>query len=160
VTLPAVPEDVRLTSTGLRLTNPDMTWEAFEALCETLGQHYATVREADWALKFAIGDAIVQGEALFGERSYQAFEHFGMSEEVMRECARVAQRVAPSIRRARVPWAQHRAVAAQEPVRQRELLKQVAEESMSHHQLRDVLRNGAEPRAQSTCRCCGRAFGE
>ena len=50
----------------------------------------------------------------------------------------MSQRVAPSgARRARVPWSQHRAVAAQPPDRQRELLKAVAEEGMSHHELRD-----------------------
>lgn len=147
-----------LSSTGLRLKDPNMSYEAFEGLCSYLGQSYATVKEADWALKFAIGDAIVQGEALFGARSYQAFEKFGLSEETKRECARVSERVPPSVRRARVPWSQHRAVAAQPPDRQRELLRRVAAEGMSHHQLRDELRNGAEPRAQEKCRCCGRSF--
>jgi hypothetical protein len=151
-----VPEDVRLSSTGLRLTNPSMTYEAFEDLCTYLGESYATVKEADWALKFAIGDAIVQGENLFHARAYQAFERFGISEETMKECARVSERVAPSVRRARVPWSQHRAVAAQPPDRQRELLKRVAEEHLSHHALREEIRNGAEPRAQEVCPSCGR----
>ena len=158
MTLPAVTEDYTLSSTGLRLRDPNMQYEEFESLCQYLGDSYATVHNAQGALKFAIGDAIVQGEALFGERSYQAFEKFGLSEEVLRDCARVSQRVAPSTRRARVPWSQHRAVAAQPPERQRELLKAVAEEGMSHHALRDTLRNGAEPRAQESCRCCGRRF--
>jgi hypothetical protein len=134
-----------------------MTYEDFEGLCALLGEQFAMVKGAEGALKWAIGDAIVQGEALFGHRSYQAFEKFGLSEEVLKDCARVSQRVAPSVRRARVPWSQHRAVAAQPPDRQRELLKAVAEEGMSHHELRGVLRNGQEPRAQS-CRCCGRAY--
>jgi hypothetical protein len=98
---------------------------------------------------------VVQGEALFGEQSFQAFERFGLSEETMRECARVSQRVAPSVRRARVPWSQHRAVAAQPPDRQRELLRRVADEHLSHHQLREEIRNGA-PAQESNCRCCGR----
>ena len=133
-----------------------MTYESFEGLCSYLGESYSTVKEADWAIKWAVGDAINQGEALFGERSYQAFEQFGMTEEVMRECARVSQRIAPSVRRARVAWSKHRAVAAQPPERQRELLRQVAEEGISHHALRDALRNGVEPRAVTVCRCCGR----
>jgi hypothetical protein len=149
-------ESYTLSSTGLRLRDPEMSYETFADLCGWLGEQYATVKEADWALKFAIGDAVVQGEALFGEQSFQAFERFGLSEETMRECARVSQRVAPSVRRARVPWSQHRAVAAQPPDRQRELLKRVAEEHLSHHALREEIRNGAEPEALSTCRCCGR----
>jgi hypothetical protein len=148
-------ESYTLSSTGLRLRDPEMSYEAFEELCDWLGAQYATVKEADWALKFAIGDAVVQGEALFGEQSFQAFERFGLSEETMRECARVSQRVAPSVRRARVPWSQHRAVAAQPPDRQRELLRRVADEHLSHHQLREEIRNGAPAQAQ-TCRCCGR----
>jgi hypothetical protein len=148
-------ESYTLSSTGLRLRDPEMSYEAFEELCDWLGAQYATVKEADWALKFAIGDAVVQGEALFGEQSFQAFERFGLSEETMRECARVSQRVAPSVRRARVPWSQHRAVAAQPPDRQRELLRRVADEHLSHHQLREEIRNGAEAKA-GTCRCCGR----
>jgi hypothetical protein len=153
-----VPEDVRLSSTGLRLTDPDMTYEAFAELCEWLGAQYATVKEADWALKFAIGDAIIQGEALFKAEAFQAFEKFGLSEEVMKECARVSERLAPSVRRARVPWSQHRAVAAQPPDRQRELLRRVAEEHLSHHALREEIRNGAEPQASTVCRCCGRSL--
>ena len=152
----AVQEPWDLSSIGLRLRDPNMTYETFEGLCEYLGESYSTVQEANWALKFAIGDAIIQGEALFGHRSYQAFERFGMSEEVQRECARVSERVPRSSRRKRVPWSLHRAVAAQEPRRQKELLRQVAEEGLSHHALRDELRNGAEPRQQTTCRCCGR----
>lgn len=155
MTVPAVQEDYRLSSTGLRLTNPDMSYEAFSELCGWLGDQYATVKEADWALKFAIGDAIVQGEELFKASAYQAFERFGLSEETMRECARVSQRVSPSVRQARVPWSQHRAVAAQPPDRQRELLRRVAAEGLSHHQLRDELRNGV-PTPERTCRCCGR----
>ncbi len=158
MTLPAPTEDYTLSSTGLRLRNPNMTYEALEELCKYLGESYATVKEADWALKFAIGDTIVQAEALFGHRSYQAFEGFGLSEEVLRDCARVAQRVPQRTRRARVPWSQHRAVAAQPPDRQRELLRQVAEEGMSHHALRDVLRNGQELRAATVCRCCGKSL--
>jgi hypothetical protein len=48
MTLPAVSEDYALSSTGLRLR--DMTYEAFEGLCEYLGESYATVKQADTAL--------------------------------------------------------------------------------------------------------------
>jgi hypothetical protein len=155
VTLPAPIEDVRLTSTGLRLTDPEMSYETFADLCGWLGAQYATVKEADWALKFAIGDAIIQGEALFKAEAFQAFERFGLSEETMKECARVSERVAPSVRRTRISWSHHRAVAHQPPDRQRELLKRVADEHLTHNQLREEIRNGA-PAKTGTCRCCGR----
>jgi hypothetical protein len=157
MSVPAVPESYTLSSTGLRLRDPNMEYGEFENLCSYLGESYATVKQADTALKWAIGDAIVQGEALFKAAAFQAFERFGLSEETMRECARVAERVAPSVRRARVPWSQHRAVAAQPPDRQRELLKRVAEEHLSHASLREHIRNGA-PAKQQACRCCGRSW--
>jgi hypothetical protein len=155
VTLPAVTEDWKITNTSLRLRDPNMSYESFEGLCAYLGESYATVRKADTALKWAIGDAINQGEALFGHRSYQAFEEFGLSPEVLRDCARVAQRVDPGTRKENISWSHHRAVAHQLPSVQRELLKKVSEEGISHHQLREEIRNGAPAQAQ-TCRCCGR----
>lgn len=156
LTLPAVREDAwELTGTGLRIRDPDLTYEAFENLCTYLGDKWATVAEASWALKFAVGDAIVQGEALFEASAYQAFERFGLSEEVMRECARVSQRVPYSTRRRSLSWSHHRAVAALEPAEQKQWLKEAAQKELSHAALREELRNGHEPREISTCRCCG-----
>jgi hypothetical protein len=40
----------------------------------------------------------------------------------------------------------------------KEILRKAAELGLSHHALREELRNGAEPRASSICRCCGREY--
>jgi hypothetical protein len=138
-----------LSAIGLKLTDPDLPLEDFTHLCWTLGRFHEAVR-------FAIGDAIIQGEALYGEEAFQAFEQLQLSEEGMREYVRVSERVPRSRRRKDLSWSHHRAVAALGPPEQKEWLKRASEQNLSHHALRDELRNGAEPKAQTMCRCCGR----
>jgi hypothetical protein len=137
-----------LSGVGLRITDPNLSYGEFEHLCGVLGALHEAVR-------FAIGDAIIQGEALYGETAYQAFEAFQLSEEAMKEYVRVAQRVPRSRRKKGLSWSHHRAVAALEPPAQKEWLARAVEDSLSHHQLRDALRNpsrnGAEPECCPTC---------
>lgn len=151
MTVPALPEqqDWNLSEIGLQLLDPEMPYERYQDLCYMLGRFHEAVR-------FAIGDAIRLGEALYGEEAFQAIEEMGLSEDARKEYLRVAQKVPRSRRRKGLSWSHHRAVAALEPAKQKEWLRRADEERMSHHQLRDELRNGAEPRAISTCRCCGR----
>ena len=156
MSIPAVIENGGwdLSSIGLKLQDPNLPYERFEELCWVLGQFHEAVR-------FAIGDAIVQGEFLYGERAYQAFEEFNISEEGMREYARVAQRVPRSTRRKGLSWSHHRAVASLEPPEQKTWLRKAADERLSHHALRDALRDsGAAPPAASAavCRCCHRPY--
>lgn len=151
MTLPATTEDWTLTEIGLKVHDPALPYERFHDLCYLLGRFHEAVR-------FAIGDAIIQGEALYGESAFQAIEEMNLSVEARSEYVRVAQRVAPSRRRKGLSWSHHRAVAALDPPAQKEWLKRAREESMSHHEMRDALRNGAEPRAATTCRCCGRSL--
>lgn len=151
MTAPAVVQDWNLSAIGLRITNPELSYEDFESICSMLGDAHA-------AIKFAIGDAIIQGEELYGERAYQAFLLFNLSEESQRECVRVSARVPKSRRRRGVSWSHHRAVAALGPGEQKEWLRRAAEENLSHHALRDELRNGAPPKAATVCRCCGKSL--
>ncbi len=136
---------------GLHLSDPDLSYDRYEALCVLLGKMHEAVR-------FAIGDAILLGEQLYKEQAYQAIEQMGLSETARREYVRVAERVPRSMRRQELSWSHHRAVATLEPSAQKQWLKKAADERMSHHALRDALRNGADPAASTTCRCCGRAL--
>ena len=149
MTLPALSEDYTLSETGLRIHDVDMTLARFTEVCYMLGRFHEAVR-------FAIGDAILQGEHLFGEESYGAVDEMGLSPEAMKEYVRVAQRVPPSRRRKGLSWSHHRAVAALEPPAQKEWLAKAKSEGLSHHALRDELRNGAEPR--ETCPTCGKTL--
>jgi hypothetical protein len=135
--------------TGLYLTDPDLPYNQYEALCVLLGKMHEAVR-------FAIGDAIILGEHLYRELAYQAIEEMGISEDARREYVRVAQQVPRSIRRKDLSWSHHRAVASMEPPEQRRWLKQAAETQMSHHTLREAIRDGAPAPEPTTCRCCHR----
>ena len=140
-----------LSATGLRLSDPNLPLEEFEHICYVLGRMHEAVR-------FAIGDAILYGEALYGEAAFQAFEALNISEEARQEYVRVAQRVPFSRRHPELSWSHHRAVAALEPPEQASWLERAEREQLSHHALREALRDGAEPARASVCRCCGRAF--
>ena len=146
--VPAVTEEWTLSPTGLRIHEPDLPYERFEELCFALGGIHGAVR-------FAIGDAILQGEEMYGERAHQAFELLNLSEAGRMEYVRVAQRVPTSRRRKGLSWSHHRAVAALEPPAQKEWLRRAVDEGLSHHALRDELRNGAPPKQTTHCRCCG-----
>lgn len=158
MSVPALP-DYTLSEIGLQLREPSLTYEGFTAICERLGQMYATVKRAEGEVKFAIGDAIIAGEALFGQRSYQAFLEFGMSEEQLVECARVSQRVPRSLRRMQdgLSWSHHRAVAPMEIPQQKEWLEKAVTERMSHRVMRMALRNGRVTE-RDHCPTCGRAL--
>jgi len=138
---------------GLHLARPDLPYDQYEALCVLLGRMHEAVR-------FAIGDAIILGEKLYKEAAYQAIEGMGLSETARREYVRVAEQVPRSTRRKDLSWSHHRAVAALKPPAQKEWLARASSERLSHHALRDALRNGAEPARTGVCRCCHRPLDE
>lgn len=138
-----------LTSVGLRLSDPNLSWDAYVAVGELLG-------EMRKALQWSYGDFVLLGEKLFGERSYQAFEGLNVGEETLREYTRVAERIPRSIRRQDLPWSTHRAVASLEPPEQKRWLKVASEQGLSHHALREALRSGEPPKHSDVCRCCHR----
>lgn len=149
-----------LRTTGLYLTNPDLTYAQLEAVGGLLGRMHSSMR-------FAIGDWLMLVETRFPEKFSQCAEVLGISEEGMQEYLRVSQKVPRSIRREKLSWSHHRAVASLQAVdeetgevtvdhaAQKEWLARAEEERMSHHRLRIAL--APEPEAPPTdCRCCGR----
>lgn len=138
-----------LSVTGLSLADPNLSYERFEALCLLLGKMHEAVR-------FAIGDAILLGEKLYAEKAYQAVELIGLSEKGRLEYVRVAAKVPRSVRRKDLSWSHHRAVAALPVPEQREWLRKSVDEHLSHHELRDALRDGFQQEAQASCPTCGK----
>lgn len=136
-----------LRTTGLYLDDPNLSYDALEAVGSLLGRMHQSLR-------FAIGDYLRKLEAMFPEHFSQGAEVLGISEEGMREYLRVSEKVPRSIRREKLSWSHHRAVAALEPPEQKEWLKRAETERLSHHQLRDALR--VEPDPEPRCRCCHR----
>lgn len=148
-----------LRTTGLYLTDPDLTYDQLEAVGMLLGRMHQSLR-------FAIGDWLRLIEERFPLRWSQAAEVLGIGEEGMREYLRVSEKVPRSIRREKLSWSHHRAVAALTTVNkdgdlttdfaaQKHWLERAETENLSHHQLRDELRTEPEPELR-TCRCCHR----
>jgi len=140
-----------LTPTGLKLTDPNMPIDQAEAVGMLLGSMHKS-------LQFAIGDWLLFIEAVYPEEWSQMAEVLPMSERTRSDYMRVCQRVPRSTRRAKVDWSQHRAVAALPPPEQKEWLRRVEAERMSHHALRDALRDGHDAIVQTHCRACGRPY--
>ncbi len=146
--LDSLAENGALRTTGLYLTDPDITYEQLEAVGGLLGRMHQSLR-------FAIGDYLAMMEARFPEKFSQGAEVLGISEEGMREYLRVSEKVPRSIRREKLSWSHHRAVAALEVPEQKEWLERAEARNLSHHQLRDALRIEEEP-DPGVCRCCKR----
>lgn len=138
-----------LTPTGLTLTDPHLPISQAEAIGMLLGRMHMSVR-------FAIGDWLLFIEQVYPAEWSQLAEVLNMSERTRSDYMRVSQRVPRSRRRPKLDWSQHRAVAALPPPEQKEWLKRAEDERMSHHALRDALRDGKPPEPQTMCRCCQR----
>ena len=150
-----------LRTTGLFLTDPNISYDQLEAVGMLLGRMHQSLR-------FAIGDWLLLMETRFPEKFSEAAEVLGLSAEGMREYLRVSERVPRSIRREKLSWSHHRAVAALSKVNkdgkigsdvnaQKQWLARAESQNLSHHQLRDALRS-EEPPDPGVCRCCHRAF--
>ena len=148
-----------LRTTGLYLADPNLTYTQLEAVGGLLGRMHQSLR-------FAIGDYLLLLENMYPEKFSQGAEVLGISEEGLREYLRVSEKVPRSIRREKLSWSHHRAVAALSKVNkdgkiesdvrsQREWLQRAETEKLSHHQLRDALRVD-EPTDPGVCRCCKR----
>jgi len=148
-----------LRTTGLYLADPNLTYTQLEAVGGLLGRMHQSLR-------FAIGDYLLLLENMYPDKFSQGAEVLGISEEGLREYLRVSEKVPRSIRREKLSWSHHRAVAALSKVNkdgkiesdvrsQREWLERAETEKLSHHQLRDALRVD-EPTDPGVCRCCKR----
>jgi hypothetical protein len=148
-----------LKTTGLFLPDPNITYNQLEAVGMLLGRMHQSLR-------FAIGDWLLLMETRFPDKWSQATEVLGLSEDGLREYLRVSEKVPRSIRREKLSWSHHRAVAAltvvnkhgkiESDVRsQKQWLERAETENLSHHQLRDALREDKPPEP-NVCRCCKR----
>lgn len=140
-----------LTPTGLTLTDPNMPIEQAAAVGRLLGK-------MDSSVKFAIGDWLLFTEQVYPDEWSQLVEVLGLSEDRRREYMRVSQRVPKSRRRSHVDWSHHRAVAPLPPPEQKEWLKKVETEGLSHHALRDALRPANGVVVRHECPTCGRPY--
>ena len=152
-------------SQGLKLTDPDITYDQLEAVGRMLGQHHSDVR-------LAMGDYLLIVETMFPEKFSQAAEALNISEDGMLEYLRVARSVPHSVRRkfkdTTISWSHYRAVSSLKVVdektgevhtdhkAQKEWLGKAAENGWSHHKFRAELKPPEEEPAPQVCRCCKR----
>jgi len=146
--LDSLAQNGALRTTGLYLSDPDISYDQLEAVGGLLGRMHQSLR-------FAIGDYLALLENRYPEKFSQGAEVLGISEEGMREYLRVSEKVPRSIRREKLSWSHHRAVAALEPPEQKQWLRRAEDERLSHHQLRDRLRTEPET-APERCPTCHR----
>lgn len=128
----------------------DISDDEYEALGRALGQLHRQVQ-------FGIGDYILDGERLKGERAYQLQESLGISEEQRRQYVRVAERIPFERRRKELTWAHHREVAAMEPEDQDAWLERAVVNKWNKAEMLALLRptHGLPEPKGITCPHCG-----
>ena len=122
-----------LRTTGLYLSDPNISYKQLEAVGGLLGRMHQSLR-------FAIGDWLQLMETRFPEKWSQAAEILGISEDGMREYLRVSEKVPRSIRRENLSWSHHRAVAALEVPEQKEWLEKADSDRERRERDRRTLR--------------------
>jgi hypothetical protein len=112
-----------------------LPFETYEALGVLLGK-------VGSAVKWWIGDFLVIGEALYGERAAQASEALSLSAEGRQECLRVALAIPRSRRRSALSWWHHRQLAAKwiTPSQREELLERAERERLTTRELEAIIR--------------------
>lgn len=113
--------------------DPEAIYATVERLCRFFG------RSLD-ANRFWIGDLLLFGEGILGDRFDQAAEALGLRPPTVLDYLRVAERVPRSRRREGLHYSHHRAVAALEPDAQTYWLDKAETDELSVQQLEDALR--------------------
>ena len=149
-TLPAVQGSTISYQERALVIEGTLSWERYEELC-------ATLEALEGAVGFWIGDAIIEGERLFGERAYQPWKAKGYKAERLRQYAWVAQQIPPATR-VTLSWTHHRAVAALPEPQQAEWLQRAQDEGLTTRQLHDCVAVHREPSGcqhEWQCQKCG-----
>jgi hypothetical protein len=133
--------NVSLTSVGLTFTGP-LAYDAWLNLVQTLST-------LDTAVQFAIGDALVYGEATYGEKYSQAMDLTGMAYQTLANCVWVSKHVPVHNRIQGLSWTHHRAVAGLPPDEQVDALQWAIEHEASASTLQQHL-SGRESRSTAS----------
>jgi hypothetical protein len=118
---------------GLTLLKDEVTAPKVEALFAFLGATHESLR-------WAIGDALFQGEAIFGDDVWQFQEILNISIEQRRQYLRVAGDVPAQRRRTELTWSHHRSVAPLDSGEQVEWLQRAVDERWTKAELEDAIK--------------------
>lgn len=130
-------DKVSLTSVGLTVVGA----LGFDEWMELM----STLVRMETAFQFAIGDALLYGEAKFGEKYSQAMDATGLSYQSLANMVWVARHVPMSNRLDGVSWTHHRVIASIDVTDQRLLLEMARDSGMSATSLQTHI-SGKEPR--------------
>lgn len=137
---------------GLQLTDPDTTFEEWSQFGHRIGAF------GRWH-RFALGDWILFGEALFGEDASQGLEATasdrydvgmrvtGLALDTLKNYVRICQLVPLPVRRVELDFSIHEAVAALEREDQIYWLDQAVVNSYTREELRQAIRDSKAPPA-------------
>lgn len=138
---------------GLQLTNPDMTFDSWTQIMHRIGAF------ARWS-RFALGDALLFGEAVFGEDSAQAVEGTaaerydvaqrvtGLQVATLQNYASLCARIPIPVRRIELDFSTHEPVAALERDEQVYWLEQAVVNGWDRGALRQAIKDAKNPPAE------------
>lgn len=151
---PTPLEEYASVSESSLILKADTPIEAWEEIGQSLGRFG---RSVNWL----VGDWLVQGEQLFGERYAQGMEATGYRYQTLMNLASVASKIAPEHRRPDLSHAHHAEVAKfKTPAEQTHWLERAAADKLTVKELRNQIRAATgqpeRPEADESA-CCFKA---
>lgn len=122
-----------ITATSLELTDPDMSYDTYEALGAYLGRMN---RSCSWW----VGDWLAFGEGVFPDRYAQAAAATGLAEQTLLNRVYVCKNIPPSRRRAALSFSVHSEVASLSAREQKMWLDRAERQGMSQKELRAAMK--------------------
>lgn len=119
---------------SLDLSDPSLPFESYEMIGAYLGRMN---RSCSWW----IGDWLVFGEGVYGDRFAQAVTATGLAEQTLLNRAYVARNIARELRRPTVPFSVHAEVAALPPKEQKRWLKKAEDGNWTKADLRAAMKS-------------------
>lgn len=146
--LAALERSGAITPTSLHL-EPETRYETWEALGTMLGR---LNRTSSWL----IGDWLVFGDLVYGERYAQAAEDTGLAPQTLMNLASIARRVPPERRREHLPFSTHAIVAPLSARDQERWLTRAEDEGWSRRELKAAIEGDTTVVDRHNCPDCGR----
>lgn len=131
--LVALADAGAVTATSLELTDPDMSYDTYEALGAYLGR---INRSCSWW----VGDWLAFGEGVFPDRYAQAASATGLAEQTLLNRVYVCKNIPPSRRRAALSFSVHSEVASLPAKEQKQWLDRAERQGMSQKELRAAMK--------------------
>lgn len=131
--LQALEDAGAITPTALLITDPEMEYSQYEALCYFLGR---LNRSCSWW----VGDLLNYGDEVFGHYVYQAAEATGLAPQTLANRASVCRHIPPNRRRASLPFGVHAEVAYLEPIERDRWLDRAELDGWTRAILREEMR--------------------